>query len=366
VSKFAIPGCPVSSSLKTDDPFAPPPPTTPYFSEDLAAWVLSRHQDVLAAMRAAELVPGQGLPDAQTRADAINALLSLKIQDLRSEIEEMTRALLKKLAANRSVDLVAEFLHPWSLELVFTALKSGTPQRRRIESIGRYFAGGPADGRKEFLKSGSKMARILHYPERAWLAIRQRVSQLRLQRLCRELQLPGFRSVFLGVTQTLPSFLANAWLDLLLHPLELQRLRENPELIGNAIDELLRHAGLVHMLERRAANGVELCGIEIAQGQQVFLKVSSANRDPIEFANANCLDFTSRQARNLALGAGHHVCVGASFVRLAAAIATNELLRRFPSLHLGESSITWRRGAVQYSPTAIMVRLGPEISQPSR
>jgi pimeloyl-[acyl-carrier protein] synthase len=176
----------------------------------------------------------------------------------------------------------------------------------------------------------------------------------------------GFRSVFLGVTQTLPSFLANAWLDLLLHPLELQRLRENPELIGNAIDELLRHAGLVHTLERRAANAIELCGIEIAQGQQVFLKVSSANRDSIEFADTNCLDFTRRHARHLALGAGHHVCVGASFVRLTAAIATTELLRRFPSLHLGESPITWRRGAVQCSPTAIIVRLGPEISQPSR
>jgi cytochrome P450 len=366
VSKFAISGFPVSSSLKMDDPFAPPPAKAPYFSEDLGAWVLSRHQDVLAAMRAAELVRGQGLPDARTRADAINALLSLKIQDLRSEIEEVTRALLQNLDANRSVDLVAEFLHPWSLELVFTALKSGRPQRRRIESIGRYFAGGSADGRKESLKSGSKTARIRHYPERAWLAIRQRVSQWHLRRLCRELQLPGFRSVFLGVTQTLPSFLANAWLDLLLHPLELQTLRENPELIGSAIDELLRHAGLVHTLERRAANAVELCGIEITQGQQVFLKVSSANRDPIEFADTNCLDFTRRHARHLALGAGHHVCVGASFVRLTAAIATTELLRRFPSLHLDESSITWRCGAVQSSPTAIMVRLGPVISQPSR
>ena len=366
MSKFAMPGCPVSSSSKTDDPFTPPPATAPYFSEDLGAWVLSRHQDVLAAMRATELVLGQGLTDARNRADAMNALLSLNIQDLRSEIEEVTCALLQKLDANRSVDLVAEFLHPWSLELVFTALKSGKRQRRRIESISRYFAGGSADGRKEFLKSGSKTARIRHYPERAWLAIRQRVAQWHLRRLCRELQLPGFRSVFLGVTQTLTSFLANAWLDLFLHPLELQRLRENPELIGNAIDELLRHVGLVHTLERRAANAVELCGIEIAQGQQVFLKVSSANRDPIEFADTNCLDFTRRHGRHLAFGAGHHVCVGASFVRLTAAIATTELLRRFPSLHLGESSITWRRGAVQCSPTAIMVRLGPEISQPSR
>jgi hypothetical protein len=194
VSKFAIPGCPVSSSLKSDDPFAPPPAKAPYFSEDLDAWVLSRHQDVLAAMRAAELMRGQGLPDARTRADAINALLSLKIQDLRSEIEAVTRALLQNLDANRSVDLVAEFLHPWSLELVFTALKSGRPQRRRIESIGRYFAGGSADGRKEFLKSGSKTARIRNYPERAWLAIRQRVSQWHLRHLCRELQRDSGRS----------------------------------------------------------------------------------------------------------------------------------------------------------------------------
>lgn len=116
--------------------------------------------------------------------------------------------------------------------------------------------------------------------------------------------MPMRTPAFVALSQTLPCFLANAWLALCRHPSELARLRAEPVLMPRAIEELLRYAGLARTLFRLATEDIDLGGIRIAEGERVRLMLASANRDPAQFPDPDRLDFTRRSAGQLALGAG--------------------------------------------------------------
>jgi len=80
-----------------------------------------------------------------------------------------------------------------------------------------------------------------------------------------------------------------------------------------AVEELLRHAGLVRVLFRRATEDVTLNGTLIRKGDRVILRIIAANRDPNHFFDANEIYVTRRSTGHFALGAGSHSCVGAGF-----------------------------------------------------
>jgi cytochrome P450 len=166
--------------------------------------------------------------------------------------------------------------------------------------------------------------------------------------------------VLLGVTQTLPGFLSNAWMALLRHPEEMQRLRVEPTILPAAIEELMRYAGLVHTLVRHASVDMSLGDIRIRQGQRVILKIASANHDAAHFDEPGRLilnrPVNRRDALQLALGAGPHSCVGASFVRIAAIAATRALIERFAAIELIDEP-AWSNGPVLAFLMSLPVRL---------
>ena len=168
--------------------------------------------------------------------------------------------------------------------------------------------------------------------------------------------MPGLKSVALGISQTLPGFLANAWLALLQHPDVMRRLCSEPALLPGAIEELLRYAGLVHTLVRHAAADVRIGGAGIKAGQRIFLKVAAANRDPGQFQEPDSL-IVDRCIRHpetgqLALGAGPHCCPGTHFVRLAAMEATRAFLERMPGCRLA-GTVKWSQGPVLSFPRTL-------------
>ncbi|WP_344241908.1 cytochrome P450 [Actinocorallia libanotica] len=115
------------------------------------------------------------------------------------------------------------------------------------------------------------------------------------------------------------------------HPDQRRTLVDDPGLIPDAIDELLRLTTPVQGLARTATRDVELHGKVLPAGRKVLLLYGSANRDPREFGDdAAELDLTRRARRALGFGHGAHHCLGASAARLQARIALEELLARFP------------------------------------
>jgi cytochrome P450 len=144
--------------------------------------------------------------------------------------------------------------------------------------------------------------------------------------------------------ETTLNLIGNGVLALLEHPAELDRLRENPDLIKPAVEELLRYDSAVQMSnERYAREELTIAGVTIARGETVHAMLGSANRDERCFERPDDLDITREPNRHLAFGQGVHYCVGAPLVRLEGQIAINTLLRRFPDLRLAVPSHVLRR-----------------------
>jgi cytochrome P450/ferredoxin-NADP reductase len=105
-----------------------------------------------------------------------------------------------------------------------------------------------------------------------------------------------------------------------------QRLRDEPGLIPQAIEEMLRAWTPVRLVGRRTTRDVEIEGRTIPKGSRVGLMMSAANRDERKFANPEEIDFDRKPNPHIAFGYGPHRCVGASLAREQLRIATEELL----------------------------------------
>lgn len=140
--------------------------------------------------------------------------------------------------------------------------------------------------------------------------------------------------------ETTVNLISNSVLCLLQHPEQLLKLRENPDLIGTAVEECLRYESPTQMTARVASEDIDISGVTIRQGEQVYLLLGAANRDPSIFTNPDVFDITRSPNQHLSFGHGHHVCLGSSLARLEAQIAINTLLQRMPSLKLAD--FEWR------------------------
>ena len=148
--------------------------------------------------------------------------------------------------------------------------------------------------------------------------------------------------LFVAGHATTVDLIGNSVFNLLLHPSELRRLREEPGLLGQAVEELLRYESPVQRIGRIANTEVEIRGKRIPKGALVSAMLGAANHDPAEYAGPERLDITRRHNRHLAFGDGAHVCIGARLARLEGRIAIGTLLRRLPKLTLVNETPEWR------------------------
>jgi len=124
-------------------------------------------------------------------------------------------------------------------------------------------------------------------------------------------------------------------LALLEHPDQLGLLRERPELVGNAVEELLRYISVIPTASpRTAVVDVRLAGELIRQGDRVRCSLMSANRDAATCPEPDRLDITREPAPHVAFGHGIHHCLGAPLARLEMRLVYQALFCRFPTLKL--------------------------------
>ena len=123
---------------------------------------------------------------------------------------------------------------------------------------------------------------------------------------------------------------------LIRNPAIRDRLAGNPELIPDAVEELLRYVSPVHSFARTATRDTELRGQRIREGQKVLMLYPSANRDEDVF---DCPDEIriDRKPTHLAFGIGHHFCMGANLARMELRVALRELLRRLPDMRFADA-----------------------------
>ena len=140
--------------------------------------------------------------------------------------------------------------------------------------------------------------------------------------------------LFIAGHETTVNLIGNGTLALLRNPAELARLRAQPDLIGNAVEELLRYDAPVQMTRRVTLADVDLHGRTIEAGSFVIAGLASSNRDPAHFGpTADALDIGRADAgEHLSFGGGVHFCLGAALARMEAQLAIGSLVARFPDL----------------------------------
>ena len=133
--------------------------------------------------------------------------------------------------------------------------------------------------------------------------------------------------------ETTRNTISGGLVELSQRPDQWKRLRDDPELVPTAVDEILRWTTAVISFMRTATRDTELGGQSIDEGDPVLMLYASANRDQAQFGlTADDFDVTRHPNHHLAFGFGAHYCIGAALARLEIRILLEELLARFATV----------------------------------
>jgi cytochrome P450 len=265
---------------------------------------------------------------------------------MRPQIAAHTEQVLDAIAARGDrFDLMADFAYQLPIRVIcdllgitvenrpeFTELASRLTRRDRQTSfadfgevlggIGRYAAGLIARKRRALGDDLLSKLIALKDTDESQLSTEELISTVIL------LLIAGYESTAVQ--------LGNAFFALLLNPPQLALLRQRPELIGNAVEELLRWAqlGTGFAVAKHATADIELGGTTIPAGATVFVSLGSSNRDTAVFGvDADLLDLTRESAASqIAFSHGPHFCLGAALARAEMQEGISRMLTRFPDL----------------------------------
>jgi cytochrome P450 len=148
--------------------------------------------------------------------------------------------------------------------------------------------------------------------------------------------------LYIAGHETTVNLIAGGTLALLHHPAQFALLRDDPALVGNAVEELLRYDSPVQATRRITLEPITVGGSQIPAGAFIMASLGSANRDESFWGpDAAELKLDRENARqHVSFGAGPHHCLGASLARLEASIAFEHLAGRFPGLAL-DGDVVW-------------------------
>jgi cytochrome P450 len=148
--------------------------------------------------------------------------------------------------------------------------------------------------------------------------------------------------MFTAGEETVTGLIGNGSLALMRHPEQRQLMLDEPELAANAVEELLRYDSPFQMTSRTALEDVELGGKMIRKGDQLYVLLASANRDPEQFEDPDRLDLKRPRPHHMSFADGAHFCVGAQLAKIEAQEAFISLFRRFPAMRLSPQEFSYR------------------------
>ena len=153
------------------------------------------------------------------------------------------------------------------------------------------------------------------------------------------------RLLLVAGNETTTSLIGNGVRALLLHAEQLELLRSRPDMMGNALEELLRYDAPIQLDPRFAATNLEIGGRRIAPDSRITCVLGAANRDPELFEQPDELDIARSGKTHIAFGLGIHYCLGAALARLEGRIALEALLERYADIRFGARQPEYRKSA---------------------
>jgi cytochrome P450 len=310
-------------------------------------------------MVAADSILGMDPPEhTRLRRLVAGAFTARRVEELRPTVTALVDELLGTLVTlPRPVDLVEHFslplpvrvicellgvpaedqnvFHSWSDTVLSDAARDPDEVRAAMGKLAGYF--GVLIAQKRETPADDLMTALIAARDEG-----DRLSEKELVNL-------GFALLIAGHETTANQI--NMFLLTLLHfPEEYARLAATPELLPQAVEELMRFVQLGEGagLPRVTTDDVELSGVTIPAGSVVMTSMSAANRDDTVFHEADRLDLSREIAQHLGFGAGVHHCLGAQLARMELQEAMRGLLRHTPGLRLAvpESELRFKTGMI--------------------
>jgi cytochrome P450 len=276
------------------------------------------------------------------------------VEALRPQAEAIVDRMLKPLENGSEVDLMSEFANPMPVRIISELL--GVPQALHGTFVNAsraiaVFRGNPNRTVEEARAAQDALIELTEFFKKT-VAERRRNKGTDLISLLIDIEEEGevlteeelyaqcIALLFAG-HETTRNLIGNGMYTLLKNPDQMAELREKPEIIRSAVEELLRYESPVQFTARVLKEDIEVCGQPIRKGWTVLCMLGAANRDPKQFKDPDRLDLKRLNNQHLAFSAGLHFCIGAQLARLEGQIAIMNLVQRFPKMKLAGPRPEW-------------------------
>jgi cytochrome P450 len=372
-------------------------PVVPVRAFGQRSWIVTRYDDVLATFTDDRLVKdprnirdldrkprrmwmpefikplqsnmlSSDIPDhTRLRSLVQQAFMPRLISQLEPRIHRLAHELIDRAQAKGEMDLIQDFALPIPMVVISEMFGVAESDRAAFHrwSSAMVNASKPIDGilaipsiyqLVRFLRRLFREHRLHPQDDLASALLQAEAEGSKLS----EDELIGMFGILLSAGhETTVNLIGNGVLALLMHPVECDRLRREPELMKSAVEELVRYTPpVLFSTERYAREDLEIAGTSIPKGDIVLAALGSANYDESKFDRPETLILDRPNNKHFGFGSGIHYCLGAPLARLESSIAFQVLFERLPNLQLAVNpeNLRWNPSLIIRGLKAIRVR----------
>lgn len=303
------------------------------------------------------------------RRIAARAFTARRVERLRESVQRHVDDLIEEMLAEPQPDVKKHLANKLPVRVIVDLI--GVPQSDRdliwewSEAVGRLFsldekslreADEAIDAFRAYVHETVARVRATgEGPELAKLMLDSREDEV----MTEDELVAMYLLILFGGSETTTNLLGNGFLNLQRHREQWDLLREHPELVAGAMDELMRYDSPHHYLPRVVDQDFELHSTTLKAGQTAIIVMGAANRDEAKFPDPDRLDVTRANKReHLSFAVGAHYCLGAALARLEGDVVFSTLLRRFPDARLLDDDPAYAGSAMLRAIRSLPVDLG--------
>lgn len=341
------------------------------------AWLITRYEDALEALKDQRFIKDfskldesaseyksvfaqnmlfSDMPEHKRLRGLVSKAFTPKlIAEMRGRIQKITNELLDEMDGKENIDLIDAFAFPLPIIVICEMLGIPAEDKDNFRTWSNAMIEG--ENAEHAANLVEYMNAFVEYLRNRFAIVRENPGDDLISKLIiaeeqgeklTEQELYGVVSLLIiAGHETTVNLISNSMMALLEHPEQLERLKNQPELIHTALEEALRYNDPVEFSTSRwAGEDLEFKGKSINKGDLVIVILNSANHDPSQFDDPEVFDITREKSKHLAFGKGIHACLGAPLARLEGEIAISSFINRYPDSKLRMNDLNWRPGMI--------------------